>query len=337
MPEITPRKVIQISRRKFIIVILVIVVILLGFWLQSKSRPTYFGRSDEKISIPQFGGGNSDIAYPSPGYNGQPTVNDTREFLKVNYSGEIETRNVSDTVKRVKGAVREAEGRIDSEQTSKKYGHVRFVIPKSNFEEFRSEVESITHAKLYTESVSSQNLLGQKQIIEQQQASATATLARLEQEKKNLDTEYTNRISTLNRQLASTQAQLSNVRYKQTQTDDQSEYVALQSDEYNLIQQETNLKESIAFENRNYTSRSNMYASQINYAKQNVAAVDKQDTQFTNNIETVEGYVSVRWISLWEIAKVFSPIHPTLIIIIVIVGLIFFLNRRGYIPKIEFV
>ncbi|KKP60332.1 MAG: hypothetical protein UR64_C0011G0027, partial [Candidatus Nomurabacteria bacterium GW2011_GWE1_35_16] len=46
-------------------------------------------------------------------------------------------------------------------------------------------------------------------------------------------------------------------------------------------------------------------------------------------------YVSAQWISLWEMAVIFSPIHPTLVIIILIIlGFVLFRKRM---PKVEIV
>ena len=58
---------------------------------------------------------------------------------------------------------------------------------------------------------------------------------------------------------------------------------------------------------------------------------------FNNNIETVSGYISVERISLWEMAKIFSPVSPIIIIIILVLVVWYLLKRKSVIPKIEFV
>ena len=56
----------------------------------------------------------------------------------------------------------------------------------------------------------------------------------------------------------------------------------------------------------------------ISNASNNVTNINKQDDQLIDNVETVNGYVAIEWVSLWEMARIFSPIHPTLVIIILV-------------------
>jgi hypothetical protein len=67
----------------------------------------------------------------------------------------------------------------------------------------------------------------------------------------------------------------------------------------------------------------------------NLTNINKQDSQFTDNIETVNGSINVNWVSLWEIATIFSPISPVIIIIILIILIWIILKRSGFIPRIE--
>jgi hypothetical protein len=76
--------------------------------------------------------------------------------------------------------------------------------------------------------------------------------------------------------------------------------------------------------------------SSKNEQEKNLANINKQDNQFADNIETVNGSVRITWISMWQMVKIFSPIHPTFIIIILGIVLGVFLNRKGKIPKVEF-
>lgn len=278
---------------------------------------------------------------PTGNYNrggyGQPDITDTREFLKVSYSAKIQTRDVSEIVKDVKGAVREAKGRIDSENTDDKRGYVSFVVPKSNFENFRTEIESITHKKLYTENVAAQNLLTQKQGIETQMQAATSSLATLEQQKKNLDAKHLQVINSITKELTSVKNQLAVVEQSLSQTNDVAQINVLYNQQSSLLTIQANLVNNKNIENSDYNSQNQSLVNQIGWAKNNVGQVQKQDTEFGNNIETVSGHVDVSWISMWSLAVLYSPIHPTIIIIVLALVLLFILNRKGYTPKIEFV
>jgi hypothetical protein len=277
-----------------------------------------------------------DPDYAGRGGYGQPNVTDTREFLKVSYNATLKTRDVRETVRDVKGAIRDAEGRIDNENTSDKRGTISFVVPKSKFDAFRDEIESLTHSKLYTETISSQNLLNQKQGIEQQMQTATSSLASLEQQKRDLDARHNQTINTIQRELTSIAEQLTAVRQAMNNTQDEAQLAQLRAQESALVSRQVTLRQNRDSENASYNSRNQTLTTQIAYAKNNVNQVQKQDDQFTNNIETVNGYIHISWIGLWGLAAALSPIHPIIIVLVLAVGLAWFLSRKGYIPKIEF-
>jgi hypothetical protein len=340
------RKVIRLSKRRTLIwlIIIIVLVIVAGFSYDGM-KPQYFGNKGSEVNIPQFDSGSSydndyGVMAPSsyPYYNNEYTdISDTREFLKVSYSSRIQTRDVPNAIKKVKGAVREYEGRIDNESSSAKSGYVQFVVPKSNFESFRAEIESITHAKLFTESVSSQNLLGQKQSIERRTATATSTLEDLEKERASEIANHNQKVNSFNRQIASVQTQIRNLRAQQEQTDSEDVYTALQAQISQLSAQEASLMRQLENENYSYSSKISRILTEINYSKQNVSYLEKEDTQFENTIETVNGYISVNWISYWDMAVLISPVHPCIILTLLALIVLIVLYRKGYIPKVELI
>jgi len=335
------KKVIKISRRKMIIFV---VILILGFVLFS-----LFNRKNNQynnigvVNETQSKGGISAPSAPSisptyyPNQYETSSVKDTREFMKVTYGASIKTRDVKSAMRDVKNSINEAEGRIDSLNESTKYSYVSFVIPKSNLNNFKSEIESLTNEKLYTENSSSQNLLGQKQSIEQQQTAAADSLAQLQKEQKDLTTKHKQIVSDLQTQITSIKNQLVAVRASIPATSDVNVLATLRNQEYNLSQQEASLQQNINIENSAYASSNLSYNNQINNVNAQLTNIKKQDVQFTDNIETVNGYISVNWISLWDMAKIFSPIHPTIIIIVLMLLTWYFLSRKNYLPGIELV
>ncbi len=267
----------------------------------------------------------------------QTDITDTREFLKTNYSGVLKTRDVSEVVKDVKGAVREFKGRIDSENTSEKYGYISFVVPKDTFESFRSEIESITHEKLYIESISSQNLLGEKQYIEEQMNYATSSLAELEGEKVNLDARHIESLNSIQNKLTNIRNQVTAIQTQAQKMEEGDQLTILKNSERSLLDQVMVLQQSLERENATYYARNQNLVSYINQAKGVVLNVETQDSNFMGNIETVNGHIEVRWISIWGLAETFSPVHPTIVIVVLLLAIWFFLNRKGYTPKFEFV
>ena len=327
------RKIIKISRKNVVIFILVVIVGLI--LLNKNDYPRNYinniatkMESTSGISMPFV-----PDAYP----NEISSIRDTREFMKVNYGAEIKTRDVKDVMGDVKNAIRDADGRIDNLNETPKYGYINFVIPKNNFNNFRAEIESLTNEKLYIENTSLQNLLTQKQSIEQQKESATASLAELQKRQKDLAAQHTQVANNLQKELTTTQNQLAVVRATISTTSDVNELTTLRNQEYSLSQKEASLRQNLNSENTAYAVNSQSIKNQINDVNAQLANIEKQDVEFTDNVETVNGYISVNWISLWNMAKIFSPIHPTIIIIILVLLAWYYLNRKNYLPSIEFV
>lgn len=332
------RKTIQIPRKWLIIGVIALVIIIAaivvtnlnnrrGGVIMGVSGGGYGMMEDSSMSansIPSISFGDDYGArYPSPYPNPSPDITDTREFLKVSYSAQMQTRNVADKVKDIKNAVRDAEGRVDNFSSSEKYGYVSFVVSKDKFDQFRDDIEALTHKKLYTENVSSQNLLGQKQGIEQQGESIATRLAQLEKQKKTADTAHTSRVVSLQSDLAVVKVEIS-----KAQGD---------SEKSVLRQREAALQYSLDQENKTYAANNKSLVAQIDQQKKNLEGNVKQDIDFGNNIETVTGSVNVNWVSCWEIMKLYSPVHPTIIIVILVLIVLYFVNRKSWLPKIEVV
>lgn len=329
------KKVLRISRKKFIVTIVVIVVLFIlgcGVYLFNSTR--YFGLENNSAgvmapSVPGVYDGESNY-YRNQ--NNTPSINDTREFMKTSYNTTIQTRNVKNILREVKGAIKVANGRIDSLNENPKNSYVRFVVPKVNFESFKEEIESITHEKLITENISSENLLNQKQSIEEQQQNANNSLASLQQQQKDLLAKHTQTKNKLQSEIANLQNQLY-VMDPGPEGFNQDD-LALRQDLFNKIAQKN---QQIISENSNFNTNNQNINNQINSVNSQIAGIKQQDTNFTDNIETVNGSISVKWISLWQLARIFSPISPVIIIIILVIGLWYFLKRKNYLPGVEFV
>lgn len=344
-----PRRIIRISRAALIVgIVIIIIAAFLIMKVLSRGSMMTMGNIGNSISGARYGmmeGRSNMMANDLPRINfsddyyqgGTPDITDTREFLKTSYSAQIQTRDVEDVTRDVKNAVRDVEGRVDNFSSSEKNGYISFVIPKDNLDQFRDEIESLTHEKLYTENISSQNLLNQKQNIEQEAATITGSLAQLEKNKKDADAQHAARISSIQSELISVQAQLVTTRQRISDTNSSSERAQLSAQESVLVQREATLKYNRDQENKTYASNNQIMQSRIDQAKKDLEGNKKQDVAFGNNIETVNGSINVNWISLWQMAKLFSPIHPTIIVIALILALWYFLNRKQYLPKIEIV
>lgn len=336
----TERRVITISRKKLIISVVVLaVIVLIGGWAVLSVSRNSFGVSSMESALPMVTGGSSSNkmmnSNSSDYYRYQEqdsSIKDTREFLKTNYSSTIKTRDVSDVVKQVKNIVKGADGRIDEFNTSEKYGRVRFVVAKSKFDDFRDEVESITHKKLYTESISSQNLLTEKQGIEGQISDTTQSLDSLISQKTELTNSHNKTVISLNKELSRINTELVKVRASIVAEKDSQILVSLRNQEASLVSQYGYQKQKLTEENNSYSSKNQNFDFMINNVNNNLTNINKQDDKFMDNIETVNGFVSAQWVSYWELAVIFLPIHPTWIIIILIIASFVIFRKR--MPKV---
>lgn len=339
----TERRVIKISRKKLIISIVVLVVFLLiaGWGVLSVVRNS-FGVGSMETALPMMPNGSysnkmmsSDSAFNYGYQREDSSINDTREFMKTSYNSTIKIRDVSGVVKEVKNIVKGADGRVDEFNSSEKYGRVRFVVAKSKFDAFRDEIESITHKKLYTESISSENLLSDKQNIEGQILDASTSLSSLTSQRETLVSNHTKEVNSLNKELVRINGDLAKVRANIALLKPNEINVSYSQQEASLVEQQTNQTQNIYQENKNYLIKKQNLDNLINNANANLGSANKQDDKFTDNIETVNGYVNVEWVSLWEMAVIFSPIHPTWIIIILIIAPFVIFRKR--MPKVEIV
>lgn len=312
------RKVIRVSKKKLIISFLIVValgvLILIG---TNRSVMRGYGIVGTGVNmmnaIPRIDFGE-DYSYRN-NYN-QTSVKDTREFLKTNYSAAIKTKDVGSVMDRAENAIHKNDGRVDNYNKSDKYGSISFVIPKAKFMEFKTEMESFTHKKLYVETISSTNLLSQKQGIEANGAAIKKTVAGIQADLAQIKKDHVSRMDALNSQLSAEKAQ--------NPTGAMSDWGAI-------------LQDRINSENNSYNALLASNAAQMSEAKNNLAMNKDQDVAFADNIETVSGNLSVNWVSNWEIFKIYSPIAPGWVIAIVVVIALAIAHRKKYIPSIELV
>lgn len=341
--EVLPkeRKVIRVSKRKIkislIIVIIIVVLFLLGSVILGSLNSARSKSFMVNEILPTMNESGSSKPYDSmryKDYNNQVSISDTREFLKTNYSATIETRDVNKVVRFVENAIKGADGRVDSISTNEKYGSIKFVVAKSKFEDFRKEVEELTHEKLYTENVSSENLLTQKQGIEEQQGNIVNSLENWTMQRDSLVAKHNQTVSSINKEITRIGKELVSVRASMKTETDNIILASLVNQESYLIEQEKAQKKNLSSENSSYAIQKQNLDNLINNENSNLTNINKVDSQFMDNVETVNCYINVRWINLWEMAKIFSPIHPTLIIVIIIILAWILLRKKSFVPKV---
>lgn len=247
---------------------------------------------------------DASVSYPSkgmmrPDYYPYPTpevpVTDTREFLKIYYGASMQTRDVPALTRRVETTVRGYDGRVDNESSSEKYGSVSFALPQAKYDAFRTELEGLVDTRFLKVNISSQNLLSQKVSIEEQQKQADTTLADYKIARQKVVSAHTSAVQSLQAQIDDTNTSESAKALLQLQ-------LAKESDAYarNVSNADANIK----------------------YAQDWVKAVQTQDTTLLANVATVNGTVSIQWISLWDMAQLYLPGYwiPTIFALLALIS-----------------
>ena len=266
------------------------------------------------------------VRYP-PYYGGTPNANDTREFDKITYNASMQTRDVQSLETRVATVVRGHAGRVDSEQASPTYGYVSFVVPMSQYDAFRAELESLVPSRFLTVNINSQNLLPQKQTIEQQQQQASSTLAQYQTQRSDLMSAHAKTVQSIQAQLNPLNQQLSNLQEQAPNTEVAAQIQFVQN-------QIAALNAQLANENASYQSQLASYDSQIKSIQQWQQAVTTQDQNLMDNVATVNGSITLAYINLWQWIQAYLPGYWIPFILALAAGVSLWFDRRRYYARV---
>lgn len=238
-------------------------------------------------------------------YGGLPDITDTREFNKVRYGAQMRSRDVQGLTKRVETTIRGYDGRVDTTSSSPKYGYVSFIVPASKFDSFRDELESLVNTRYLSVNIQSQNLLPQKQGIEKNQADSQESLDDLNSRKEQITASHKSTIKSLQAQLDSDTTQINKLQSQAFEDSiaDSQRLAAIEA----LAQSQAALRTRIASENSSYNSSLNSINDQISWAQSSLDSANTRDTDLMNDVATVNGTVSINWISIWEIVHLYLP------------------------------
>ncbi|MDP2655129.1 MAG: DUF4349 domain-containing protein [bacterium] len=247
--------------------------------------------------------------YPYPYPNPDVPVTDTREFLKVYYNASMRTRDVPALTRRIETTVRGYDGRIDNESSAEKYGYVSFALPQTKYDAFRTELEGLVGSRFIKVNISSQNLLSQKVSIEEQQKQADTSLADYKATRQKIVNAHASALQSLQAQIDATSATSS---------------------------ERASLEQQLANENASYTRNLSNADANIKYAQDWQKAVQTQDATLLANVATVNGTVSVEWISLWDIALLYLPGYwiPTIFAVLAVLSFNSDRRRRNSQPSL---
>lgn len=283
------------------------------------------------------------LSLGSPYYGNNASVSDTREFMKKSFNATLRTRKVESTAKKVEVLINGMDGRIDSSNIAEKYASIGFVVPKSKLDDFEEQLRSYTNKKFYSQSVSSQNLLGEKKTIEQNQNQAISSVASLTASKNLVQSNYTkqsnsvkNQISSKTTTLKNTESSISALESSLLNISDTESRTIAETQISQLYQTVNSLNNDIGQLRANLSNIETTFKSEtaklnlsLNEQNQILSNLNKTEGEFVEKVETVQGYVYLRHISVWEIITLYSPINPIWIIVIVgVIARIYFMHKK---------
>lgn len=257
-------------------------------------------------------------------------ITDTREYLKTNFGLDIKTRKVEKMHTRLKTMIRGYDGRIDSANLNERYANINFVLPKSTYESFIEEATEMFPEKFITLHENSTNLLGQKQNIEQQTEYASTSLDNLKMERTDNIKKYDEKYASLNKEISRLQRIMENiVEQRKTVSSTEKETIKKLDDQLNDARQTHNdfVSELLRTMTQHEKDLEN-FDNQIKNVENNLIELGKQDTQLINDVETVNGTITLRFISLFEIVNLYIPVYKTIIIICILIIIGYFLFGR---------
>ncbi|MCB9809096.1 hypothetical protein H6776_01730 [Candidatus Nomurabacteria bacterium] len=331
-------------RRRFfgnLISLILIVVFVLGISLLGSTMGVGIGGTIDSSSAMYVGGSGvfrtPGRMFDTPNFL-ENNVTDNREFIKISYNGNIKTRKVTYMTEEAMDIIRRLGGRIDSFNSDNKYGYVSFILPKSRFEDFRDDIAELAHPKLYTEKISGQNMLDQKIALEQEEQQIIKNLASLLDSQEYLENTSSQRIARLDREIAGAQDRIALLRDTLIEVaDGTNEHTQLRSyiDQYQ--QQLTTLRQARNQEKVNFAQENTMLVNRVSGTHGELA--DNEDAQQTllDDVETVEGNLSINYQSRWNIARNAWPIRPGWVLLILLVIVKIVLCRMRLLPRVEFV
>ncbi len=228
-------------------------------------------------------------------------ITDTREFLKIGYHARIQTRQIEETGDWIATMVRGYGGRVDKVSLQERNGYITFVIPKTAYESFTDQVKSHVKPRFFQSGTEQQNLLGQKISIETDTANTETRISTLQTNRQRLVTEHQTTIASLNRQLTNTKQQIAVLDEELKNKPQEAELIMVRKKP--LVAKKTSLESNIYQENRRYNQDLQNIDYELATEESRLRSLEQQDQNLIDTVETVEGSISLQWISLAAITK----------------------------------
>jgi hypothetical protein len=265
---------------------------------------------------------------PSP-YTREIPITDTREFLKIDYRAQIRTRHVEELAERLLLTIRGLGGRVDNTTYSQEYGFIQFVVPKDEFETFRSQIENMVRARFLIQNVSTENLLPQKQSIEEDRESLAGTLGALSTERARVVSAHTQAVAALQSRLQMVAEELRDLEAERGGTSKEKERRDARKKE--LVEERSALYAILVDENTTYAARIGALDARIRGANEDVGQNAERDHELQDTVETVRGTITFEWISVWEVIQLYGAAYWLAALFVVLAVISYLFPRRQYV------
>lgn len=245
-------------------------------------------------------------------------ANDAREYLKTGYTASAETRNVTRLTLQLETLVRGHGGRIDSFSSNNRYGDITFVLPKQSLEAFRRELVGLVPERFLNETIQAQNLLPQKNNLDDEQASSEAELKSAQDAEADLIKTHTQTIGNLQAQINTHTKSIQVLSRATAPTPEEATRIAASITAHN--QSIAYLRQQLIKENNDFALKQSDSEETITYLQSELASLKKQNTQLIDSVETIQGSISISWISLGEFLEAYLPYFREILVTLGVVG-----------------
>lgn len=250
-------------------------------------------------------------------------ISDTREFLKTDYTASIQTRQVEDVGEDIAILVRGLGGRIDTISLGSRSGYLSFVLPKDQFEVFKYQVKGMIPERFLEEYVGRQNMLGEKRSLEEEKTQLEKAVQDYEIERRNLVRRHQSVLFQIQKELDRVQEDIAMLEKKEDITPDVRD-----AERERLLKQRASIERRQRSENSTYDAQLRRIDTVIGTTKNSIEQVVQKDLELVDTVATVQGNVSLQWISIFEMITRYIPKQWLSILLFSGAFLLFLRGRR---------
>lgn len=234
---------------------------------------------------------------------------DTRQYMDVYYNIEIKTRKVEKNAAHAETIIRGHGGRINTINSAKKNAYISFDVPKSEFESMKDALKELAGERFIEESVRANNLLPQKQEIENTVTAAQEDITTMENNKAERIETNIIRTAEWQKEINYLEQTIESLRHDYNATTDTSRRSDLSATISYYNNRLAKTKKDFASEQEQFESAIRSYDDSIAAANRRLDNATNQNQNLINNVETVSGVIRLEWISVISIINLYVSIR----------------------------